>query len=649
MLNSQQMKAVEYNGPSKNILILAGAGCGKTTVIVKRVINLIQNGTDASEIILLTFTNRASREMKQRLRSEIGDLASDVFSGTFHKLCLEIMSKMPKTFGLNGLNILDQDEQQSLMAKCRSSVIKGYDKDFAKEFPKKAQLIEFKSFSANTCVSVESYLKSQTKYPLDDEHTDLIKECISKYSYNKEKNGYVDFDDLLTKFSDTLKSNEELRDKIAYAFSHVLVDEFQDTNTIQYEILRSITSSGANLFAVGDDAQSIYGWRGANFETTNQFTDHFDSSEVIKLNQNYRSYQEILDLSNWLLGRSHLDYNKKLEAARGSSGNMPIFKSFDDQYEEADYIANGIVDRYNESVPYRDMAIIVPTAFSAKSIEGELARRRIPYVFIGGTALSKSAHIKDVLGMVRIAADPRDELAWFRYLCLFPRIGESTANRLINDIMKNGCESYLETIESKYGAESLLYRVTSVLSDASTPEDVVTRSATSLSPVLSERYDRWSSRSRDLKVLMKMSSKYKDLNEFLHDLVLEPMSSTQIEKDEVKDAVTIITVHSAKGAEFPITFVSCVNPGLYPNSRTYGDLDAEEEQRRVLYVALTRAKDELIVTRTEYQRGGFNPYSKSCSGEEYFFSDIPYEIVDLGESEPKNSSKKRKGLFSLSD
>lgn len=235
---------------------------------------------------------------------------------------------------------------------------------------------------------------------------------------------------MLVRFVQKLRENSKLRDMIRDVFSYVLVDEFQDTNIIQYELLKLICADDTKLFCVGDDAQSIYGWRGARFETINQFSTYFDNSKVIKLLENYRSYQEILDVSNWLLERSEIDYNKKLVANKGDAGNKPQFKTFSDPYLEAEFVADKVVDRYNSGYKYNDIAVIVPTAFSSREIESEFVRRKIPYIFIGGTSISKAAHVKDVLSLVRIVDNPKDELAWLRFLCLFPRIGRLQLARL---------------------------------------------------------------------------------------------------------------------------------------------------------------------------------------------------------------------------
>lgn len=649
MFNNEQKQAIEYDGDAKNLLVLAGAGTGKTTTMIQRVVYLIQNGVEAHEIILLTFTNRAAKEMKMRLKRELGSVADDIFAGNFHQLCRSIMQRMPKSFGIEQISIIDSDEQGNLMSKSRSNVVKHLDRDVAKEFPKKNTLLEIKSFATNTCVSYEDYILNGDKYSFGRDTVDLMLSAFDGYTKGKERSNYMDFDDLLSRFNYNLKNNEDLRARIQAAFSHILVDEFQDTNVLQYELLRNISSEDTNLFCVGDDAQSIYCWRGARFETINKFDTYFDNSKVIKLVQNYRSTQEILDVSNWLLRKSPVDYDKELVAFKGKMGIKPIFSSFDDEYAEAEFICDKIIDRYNSGYKYKDVAIIVPTAFSSRAVESELIRRKIPYIFIGGSSVSKAAHVKDVLSLVRVIDNPKDELAWFRLLCLFPRIGEATANRLINEMLKHTEPSdMLRVLEDKFTASSLVYRAVSEgFSDMSRINVIVRNCCNSMSPVLKDKYDRWASRSKDLTTLEKTSERYSGLTGFLQDLVLEPMHNTELEKDEVDDTITLITVHSAKGTEYPITFVSSVNPGLYPNLRTFGDEEAEEEQRRVLYVALTRAMDELFVTRTLSFKNTSILSSATSIGESYLFSDVPYEI--FYEPKKKPLLKAKKGFLSLSD
>ncbi|MGD1524632.1 ATP-dependent helicase [Vibrio owensii] len=625
MLNQQQKVAVTYDGKKKNVLVLAGAGCGKTTTIIERIAHLIESGYPVNSLLLLTFTNRAANEMKNRLKKKIGVEAENLFAGTFHKLGLVVLSKLPKSFGINGLTIIDQDDQNSLMGLCRSQVLSNYDKKFAKLMPSAAEIISIQSYSVNTCQPVEKHL---AKVIGDQDIRDAVLHCCAKYQAKKAQKGYLDYDDLLVKFAEGMESSEELRVKIAQAFKHVLVDEFQDTNKLQFRILKCLTAGGADLYCVGDDAQSIYAFRGAEFEHTNRFSYYFEDAEILPLTTNYRSNQEILDVSNWLLDRSPLIYDKKLFSDSGLCGKLPQFHVFDDEMREAFHVVDEVETRKQDGVSLNDMAVIVPTSWSAKAIEGELARRRIPYRFIGGTALSKSAHIRDVMSLLKVVANNDDELGWLRYLTLFPRVGEKGAAKVIDQLHGKRGEELLSVLDNAYGPEHLICQsLRDAMHAQGSPQSAVNVAVKALTPLLKERYKKWNSRSHDLKMLSKIASKYQDLESFLTTMTLDPISDSEVKNLEENEVLTLITVHSAKGTEYDVTFVCAANPGMYPHTRSLGNSESEEEQRRVLYVALTRAKKELHITRS--QGTSFTTHSIESIGEPYFLSDVPEHLVDL--------------------
>lgn len=354
-LNEQQKNAVTYAGEAKNILITAGAGCGKTRTIIARAIHLVQSGTDASRILMLTFTNRAAREMTSRLKSELGPVSSQIQTGTFHSFCLKIMSKVPKSFGISGLNIIDADDQNSLMALIRARFINKREKEFNKEFPRPAELIRYYSYSRNTCQDPTAYLVSNTD--LNDQIIEMCATIFRQYQKEKDIKGYLDYDDLLEQFTNALKEKPDLRKAVTTLFEEVLVDEMQDTNPLQFGIMRQFSKEGVRLFCVGDPAQSIYKFRGAEFQHVHQFDKIFGNSTVIPLSLNYRSYQEILDLSNWLLGRSPIDYKHQLKANRGKGGVLPSICDFDSKQDEASWIADTIQERKAKDIRYKDIMV----------------------------------------------------------------------------------------------------------------------------------------------------------------------------------------------------------------------------------------------------------------------------------------------------
>ncbi|MFV1976504.1 MAG: ATP-dependent helicase [Candidatus Scalindua sp.] len=645
-LNEQQRNAVTYNGVAKNILVTAGAGCGKTRTIIARAIHLIRSGSDASRILMMTFTNRAAREMKARLKSEIGPVSSQIQAGTFHSFCLKVMSKVPKSFGVSGLNIIDSDDQNSLMTIVRGRYISKHEKELNKEFPRPPELIKYYSYSRNTCQKPKKYLSTNTD--LNKHFIEICCRIFIEYQKAKELRGYLDYDDLLEHFTTALKNKPELRHAVTRLFDEVLVDEMQDTNALQFRILKHFSGEGVGLFCVGDPAQSIYKFRGAEFQHVYKFHEIFSNSATIPLSLNYRSYQEILDFSNWLLERSPLDYKNELKAHRGTSGFLPSLSDFDSIQDEASWIADKILERKEADIRFRDVMVLVRSGFDAKPIEAEFIQREIPYYFIGGTSLTKSAHVRDVLSLLRIVRNEQDDLAWMRFLKLWPRIGEKTAEKLINSFYEKTDTKAIQVLSENIGAKHnaiSAYKQTS--SNQHTPNVCVSKAVQSLTPILKERYDKWNYRSLDLKLLIIVSERYKTISDFIDAFTLEPMTSTEIEKLENDDAVLLITVHSAKGTEAPICFVASATQGTYPHCRSFGDIDSEEEERRILYVALTRAKNELFVTRSMDYSSGFYVQNKPTVGEEYFLSEVPENLVmrEIHGWNPVYSS----GLSSLKD
>ncbi|PKL28007.1 MAG: ATP-dependent DNA helicase PcrA [Spirochaetae bacterium HGW-Spirochaetae-2] len=626
-LNDQQRTAVTYCGDRTNILVTAGAGCGKTRTIIARAAHLVKQGTDASRILIMTFTNRAAREIKQRLKSEVGETAESMQTGTFHAFCLKVMSRIPKSFEINGLNIIDADDQSSLMGLIRKTAVKKLQGP-KRGFPSADQLLSYYSYSRNTLKDPHLYLESETD--LEKDHISLCIEIFGLYQRAKEDRGYLDYDDLLQHFTEMLEKKGPLRKAVCSLFDEVLVDEMQDTNPIQFSILKHFSSEQVRLFCVGDPAQSIYRFRGAQFKHVHEFDSIFGNSIIFPLSVNYRSYQEILDFSNWLLHRSPYEYRDNLEAFRGKGNILPRVEDFEHQSDEASWIADHIVSCTESKIPMTDIMILYRSAYEARSLEAELIRRGIPYRFIGGLVLTKSAHVRDIMALLRLARNPKDDLAWMRFLQLWPRVGERTAERILETINTSDLsnDGVIRILEESFGLDN---PVTSAFRGAvqsfGKPVACVKSITNNLRPILSQRYDHWQQRAKDLELLEKVAQNYRSTSQFIDDFTLEPMNDTQISNEHNDDAVTLITVHSAKGTEAPLCIVAAATQSNYPHFRSLGDLEAEEEERRVLYVACTRAKNELILTRSSFNRNAFWVEHSPAQGEPYFLQDIPKELI----------------------
>jgi len=628
-LNEQQRSAVVHEGG--HVLVLAGAGTGKTRTIIARAAHLLREGTPAPRILMLTFTRRAAREMTHRLRQLVGDASQGMTAGTFHHFCLRSMRRWPKAFGVEQATVIDRDDQTSLMKLVRGQVVA---KGEQRGFPKAAQLVNLQSYARNTNRPLREYLEAHTEF--DEETMDRLGRVFAGYRQRKEHNGYLDYDDILHRFAATLRREPEVRKRLRARYDHVLVDEMQDTNPLQWLILDGLRDP-ATLFCVGDDAQSIYAFRGADFRNVHAFTERVPGSQVLKLERNYRSTQPVLDLANWLLSGSKLDYGKQLQAHRGS-GERPRLLDFDNPYDEARWIAEDLIERHETGAPYGDHMILTRTAWGAREMEAELVARDIPYQFIGGTSLMQSAHVKDLLCMARAAIGHRDELAWARYLTLWPGIGDVTAARLIASMAGCGDDRDAADVLRRHGKvkAALVDGTDAIRRHAGKPSRAIGTAARTLVPLLKKRYDRWDSRKRDLDLLVQLATRHRSLASFLETYALEPVYATSERAPEDRDAVTLITVHSAKGAEAPVCYLIRAEPGVYPHSRSLGDEDAEEEERRILYVAMTRAQDDLILTRTNDRFGrtvfwGGHRAQHAAGDASYLLDDLPDGLVDAAQ------------------
>ena len=629
-LNPEQTAAAHYTGSARHLLVLAGAGTGKTRTIIGRILYLIRSGVAAERLLMLTFTRRAAKEMLGRLHHEVGGVSDKITAGTFHHFCLQVMRRVPKAFGVEDRNVIDRDDAQSLIQLIRGELLKKGEK---KDFPKGAALLNTISYAKNCCLSLEDYLNRFTEY--DDNTMERILQIAKQYEQRKHDRHYLDYDDILHLFVQGLENNDKLRERIAGLYQHILVDEMQDTNPLQWRILAALslakTNDGAQLFCVGDDAQSIYAFRGADFRNVHEFETRVSNSTTLKLQENYRSTQEILDIANWLLAQSPLQYDKELHAFRGR-GLKPRLIDFESRFDEADWIATDLQQRHENGARWSEHMVLARSGWSAKTLEGALIDRQIPYKFVGGTSLLEAAHVKDLLSLCRASLSAYDELAWIRYLKCWPKIGDATAAKVVQALLQlepaaNPLDALADLLPRR---EDIRQGVALVQQYRSEPATALKAGAEHLAKTLSQRYDRWESRAGDLRLLAGLAHRYKDLLGFVEAYTLDPISNSEAEQTEQDDCLTLITVHSAKGTEAPVCYCLGVQPGTYPHLRSLGDREAEEEERRVLYVALTRAQNELIITRAGDDNrtlfhGGSYVHSQ---GSPYFLEFLPPALVD---------------------
>lgn len=590
-LNPQQKQAATTD--AKHSLVLAGAGCGKTKTIVARAAYLIDQGVPANQIQILTFTRRAASEIVARVELALGEQAKGLRASTFHTFCMYLLRRIPKAFGLEQFSIIDRDDQLMIFRLIRGRD----DKKNPNYLPKPQELCDLYSFARNTRQKLSLSLEKQMPeyLGLKDQIADIMKE----YEARKRARSFLDYDDILAVVATALAQSEGLVDYVASISRHMLVDEMQDTNPLQWALLEPLKEH-ISLFCVGDDAQSIYGFRGADFENIHHFKERVPDAKIFKLEKNYRSTQEILDLSNWLLDQSEIKYDKRLDAHRGE-GIKPKMHIFPNEFDEAKWIAIDIKERhYLQGSKWSDHMVLVRSSYAARHIEAACIAANVPYRFIGGMKLLETAHVKDLLSLLRVVANPLDDIAWMRFLTLWNGVGDVGASKLSQQLLAEPEMDIIADKLEKFGKipleTILIMKQMAVLKTE--VQACVGLAVQAIEAQLAENYKKdWNRRQGDFELVKQLASKHAQVSEFLEEYVLDPVSISEIERQSDTDVVTLITIHSAKGTEQKVCYVANVTPGQYPHARAQGDFDDVEEERRVLYVALTRAQNELILTK----------------------------------------------------
>ncbi|WP_353144397.1 ATP-dependent helicase [Acinetobacter pragensis] len=590
-LNPQQRQAAITE--TQHSLVLAGAGCGKTKTIVARAAYLIDQGVPANQIQILTFTRRAASEIVARVELALGDQAKGLRASTFHTFCMYLLRRIPNAFGLDQFSIIDRDDQMMLFRLIRGKD----DKKNPNQLPKPKELCDLYSFARNTRQKLSLALEKQLPEFLDMK--DEVAEIMKEYENRKRARSFLDYDDILAVVASALAQSEGLVDYVSSICQHMLVDEMQDTNPLQWALLEPLKDK-VHLFCVGDDAQSIYGFRGADFENIHHFKERVPNAQIFKLEKNYRSTQEILDLSNWLLDQSPIKYDKHLEAYRGD-GIKPKMHIFPNEFDEAKWIAVDIKERhYLEGAKWKDHMVLVRSSFAARHIEAACIAGNVPYRFIGGMKLLETAHVKDLLSLLRVVANPLDDIAWMRFLTLWNGVGDVGASKLSHQLL---LEPEMEAIGQKlekFGKvpDQAILMMKQMMVIRHEVKECVSLAIQAIEEQLAENYKKdWHRRQGDFELVKQLASKHGQLGEFLEEYVLDPVSISEIERQSEDDVVTLITIHSAKGTEQKVCYVANVSAGQYPHARAQGNFDDVEEERRVLYVALTRAQNELILTK----------------------------------------------------
>ena len=623
-LNPQQHAAATTQ--AQHCLVLAGAGCGKTKTIVARAAYLIEQGVPANQIQILTFTRRSASEIVARVELALGEQAQGLRASTFHTFCMYLLRRVPKAFGLEQFSIIDRDDQLMMFRLIRGKD----DKKNPNQLPKPQELCDLYSFARNTRQKLSDALEKQ--HPEYLAFKDQIAKIMQEYETRKRARSFLDYDDILAIVASALDQSEGLVDYVASICKHMLVDEMQDTNPLQWALLEPLKDQVC-LFCVGDDAQSIYGFRGADFENIHHFKERVPDAVVYKLEKNYRSTQEILDLSNWLLDQSEIQYDKRLDAYRGE-GIKPRMHIFPNEFDEAKWIAIDIKERhYLQGHNWSDHMVLVRSSFAARHIEAACIAANVPYRFIGGMKLLETAHVKDLLSLLRVIANPLDDIAWMRFLTLWNGVGDVGASRLAQQLLLQPEFELIFNQLEQFGripVETLLMMKQMMVLKQEV-QACVGLGIQAIEAQLAENYKKdWNRRQGDFELVKQLASKHGQLSEFLEEYVLDPVSISEIERQSDTDVVTLITIHSAKGTEQKVCYVANVTAGQYPHARAQGDFDAVEEERRVLYVALTRAQNELILTKQNlnlWARDVVDEQGRKV--ESYFLNDLTRNLCTL--------------------
>lgn len=593
-LNPSQYEAVtSLKGP---VLVIAGAGSGKTRTLVYRVARLIDTGVSPENILLLTFTRKAAGEMLERAESLTDDRCRHVSGGTFHSLAHQVLRSKAELAGYERtFGILDRQDMEEII----QSLVQ--DADIEKKairFPKRATMATILSKAVNLETPIESLMRDE--FPQFLEYIPEIVKIASAYREYKKKNQLMDYDDLLISFRQLLSENEAVRAELGERYMYIMVDEYQDTNGIQADIVRWLSSSHGNIMVVGDDSQAIYSFRGANYRNMFDFPRFFPDAKIIKLEQNYRSTQPILALTNAIMDQAVEKYTKCLFTKR-KGGQKPQVVDVKTDPEQALFISGRVRDFLDQGLSLRDMAVLFRAAHHSFELEMELTRQNIPFVKYGGFKFMESAHIKDVLAYLRIIVNRNDTLSWGRALRLIQKIGPRKSQAIMDWMKKEQrmpwqIHEWPGAGKSDKALKSLSDLMKNLSKENIKPKDAVELVNNYYDPILKENFDNFPKRQKDLEQIVSMAGRYKKLRSFLDDLILEPpTSNVEIGMDPGDNYLTLSTVHSAKGLEWSVVFIIWVMEGCFPSARSYSSQADLEEERRLMYVAATRAKDSLIL------------------------------------------------------
>ncbi len=608
-LNDAQREAVVHgDGP---LLIVAGAGSGKTKTLACRVAHLLTRGVDPDRILLLTFTRRAAQEMLKRAETIIAAARTSatgpsaplgtgkIWGGTFHAIANRLLRIYATPAGLDpDFTVMDESDAEDFIDVIRHELgFSGRDR----RFPRKSTCFSIYSRCVNGSEDLKKVLKDD--FPWCAMWEAELKQLFAKYVERKQEQNVLDYDDLLLYWHEML-ADDELAGKIGGRFDHILVDEYQDTNILQAGILQRMRQANRNLTVVGDDAQSIYSFRSASVRNMLDFPKQFPGATVVTLDQNYRSVGPILEATNRVIAQAKERFTKDLWSKRGG-GQRPKLVTCKDEAQQDAYVVQRVLEHYEQGIPLKKQAVLFRAAHHSDSLEVELTRRNIPYVKYGGLRFLEAAHVKDLVSFLRILENPRDHMAWFRVLQLIDGVGPSSASRAIQHVAAAGHDvRSLDSFDAPAAAAEGMKKFGALLAELRKPGELgpaaqVERIRRFYDPIFHKVYENAKVRVHDLENLERIASGYTSRKQFLTDLTLDPPTSTSDlsgppYKDE--DWLNLSTIHSAKGCEWDVVTLIHASDGCMPADMATGSDEEIEEELRLMYVALTRARDFLYIT-----------------------------------------------------
>ncbi|MFT5206598.1 MAG: DNA helicase-2/ATP-dependent DNA helicase PcrA [Candidatus Omnitrophota bacterium] len=641
-LNAEQYDVVKNaEGPC---LVLAGAGSGKTRTLIYRVLYLIERGVAPENILLVTFTNKAASEMKSRVEKHLGNQFASLWCGTFHHIGLRILRKYAQHLNLsNNFSILDAEDSKSLLKNCYATLPF---KPSEVHFPQASVVGKMISFAANINKPIHSVVNDQ--YPYFSHFIGEIEMLQKEYTKRKAAASALDFDDLLLKWIQLMQENPDIHERLSRQFHYCFIDEFQDTNALQNRIVELVSNVHKNLLVVGDDAQSIYSFRGAQVQNILDFPTRYPGTKVYKLETNYRSTPEILDLANQSISNNLNQFEKRLHS-HNPNGNTPQLIKTRDTRDQSAFVVQHILSLIEEGVSLSAIAVLFRAKYQAAEIELELSRRQIPYVLRGGVRFFEQAHIKDVLAFIKIICTPYDEIAWARAFTLFPGIGPVASVKLhkyFKTEINNATPTEVLDSDAFYAkipkksisaikfVRSYVRKAATV--DKETQPDVLIELIMDCvyKSILEERFENASDRYDDLKELAHFAHTYKTTQGFLNDIALKEnfrgeTFGTDATPVNSEDTLVLSTIHQAKGLEWDSVFILSLAEGHFPHHLATNDQKQLEEERRLFYVASTRAKRDLFLLQpmTRYDR----EQGSVVTRQSVFLEELPSHVYEGAE------------------